>query len=93
LKDTLRRIFSSLLNPLEQADGEFAYKPSHRIILLVVGVLFLCLSLGVLAAVVVSSQYGAGLPCLIFFAVAFYCLVVGSLGSDKAVAKLWNSRH
>lgn len=92
MKATFRKLSSPILSSLEQGEGEFVYKPSHRTILLAVGTLFLLLSIGVLIAVLVSGQFGAALPFLVFFAVAVYCLVVGFLGTDRAVAKLWNSR-
>jgi len=37
----LRKILSFILTPLENATGEYEYKPSHRTILTIVGFLFL----------------------------------------------------
>ena len=76
----------------EEQDGPFEYKPSHRFILKVVGSLFFLLSLASAVACFVSAQLGALLPVVVFFCIGLVCMVVGFLGSDKAVAKMWNSR-
>ena len=87
-----RKLFSPLLNYFESGDEAYAYKPSHRVILFVVGTLFLVLSFGMVAIGVGFSQAGVIFPFLIFFAVAVTCLVVSALGSDRAVAKIWGNR-
>lgn len=92
MKEVLIKIFSPILSVFENQDGPYEYKPSHRLILKVAGVLFLLLSLAAAAACVLSKQLGALLPVVVFFALGLVCQVVGFLGSDKAVAKLWNSR-
>ena len=92
MKAFLKKLFSPVLNPFEQGEEEFLYKSSHRVILLIVGGLFLVLSAGGLAAGILFNQLGAALPILIFFAVGACCIIVGSLGSDRAVAKIWGSK-
>ena len=73
-------------------EGDYSYKRSHRIVLVVVGLLFTILSAALLVVGIMSSQVGAAVPGVIFLAVATTCLVVGILGSDRAVAKIWGNK-
>jgi hypothetical protein len=41
---------------------------------------------------IASDQLGGLIPILVFFVIGFVCLIVGFLGSDRAVAKIWGSR-
>lgn len=92
MKEVLRKLFSPLLNVFESDDGSFTYNKSHRKILLVVACLFLTLASVALSAGVVFAQWGALLPTLIFICVGLTCLVVGALGTDRAVAKIWGNK-
>lgn len=84
-----RRIFWFVLRYFEQGEGSYSYKPMHRKILLVVGLLFGGLS-GVSFYLVPAGAGPAALvPAFVFSAVALVCLVVGLLGSDRAVARIW----
>lgn len=92
MKSYLRQLFAPILDIFESGEAEYAYKPSHRTILLAVGALFLLLSLASLVMAISSAQWAAGLPFVIFFCVGTVCAVVGALGTDRAVAKLWGNR-
>lgn len=92
MKKTLRKIFLPILRIFETGEGEYSYKKSHRSILLIVGVLFLFLSAGSAASAISSSQMGGIIPFLVFFLVGLVCEVVGLLGSNRAVAKIWGSK-
>ena len=92
MKQALRKLFSPILSIFEEQEGEFVYKPSHRLILKVVGSLFFFLSVASLVASIQAGQLGALLPVIVFFGVGVVCMVVGFLGTDRAVAKIWNSR-
>ena len=92
MKQILRKIFRPILDIFEEQEGAFVYKPSHRLILKVVGSLFFILSMASLAASLKAAQFGALVPVVVFFGVGLVCMVVGFLGTDKAVAKIWNSR-
>lgn len=92
MKNALRALFSPLLNLFEGGPDEYIYKPSHRTILLVVGVLFAGLGGFGLYMVVTTAQYGASLPVIVFLLAAAVCWIVGFLGSDKAVARIWKNR-
>lgn len=87
----LRKLFSPLLNPLEAGSEPYGYQPSHRKILLVMAGLF-----AMLATVIVFWPSKTGwsflFPALVFYTVAIVTLVVGALGSDRAVAKLWGTK-
>ena len=91
MKQTLRIIFSPILNIFESGTEEFVYKPSHRIILVFLG----CLFSGLATAVFMVAQGkdpGYFLPVLIFGSVGIISLIVGLIGTDRAVAKIWGSR-
>lgn len=68
------------------------YKPSHRMVLVVIGLLFLVLSGASAASALVSGELGALIPILVFLGVATVVLVVGTLGSDSAVCKIWGRK-
>jgi hypothetical protein len=92
MKSFLQKIFSPIIAIFESNEENFTYKSSHRTILIVVGFLFLLLTIGVLVVGLKSSNYGFVFPLLIFGGAGMVSLVVGCLGSDSAVAKIWNSR-
>jgi len=92
MKEILKKIFSPILNSFEAESGEYNYKKSYRIILIAVGVLFLILMSAVVAAGVVFSQPGAAIPGIVFMGASTVCLVVGFLGSDRAVSKIWGRK-
>ena len=91
MKALLRRIFKPLLAPLERGDGDYVYTPSHRIILMVISVLFLFLaSLSLFLAP--EGQWDYMIPVVVFGGAGLFCILVGSVGKDIAVARLWGSR-
>ena len=92
MKAVLRSFFSPILKPLEAGDSPFSYRKSNRTILIVVGCLFLFLSVSALTAGFVLSQMVAALPSFIFLAVGLFCFIVGALGTDRAVSRVWGGR-
>jgi len=92
MKTTLRKVFSFILTPLEQGDSEYAYQPSHRKILMVMGVLFTILAGSALFAAAYAQLWGGLLPALVFLSVGIVCASVAFLGTDKAVARIWKSK-
>jgi hypothetical protein len=92
MKTLLRKIFSPILNYFESGDDEYNYKPSHRIILNIVGCLFLFLSSVILIYGFTYSQMGSLIPGIIFLSVSIICIVVGSLGNERAVSKIWGNK-
>jgi hypothetical protein len=89
MQDNLRQAFQFILRHFEKGDSPYDYKPSHRTILLVVGALFAVLAIGTVYLSAGSAHYGVLIPVLVFGVVSGVCLVVGLLGSDRAVAKIW----
>ncbi len=92
MKDSLIKICWPVLKYFESGDEPYQYKPSHRTILIIMGLLFSLLSTGLLLAASFSSGYGFLIPVVVFFGVGFICMIVGFLGSDRAVSKIWGSR-
>ena len=93
IKAIFIKIFGFVLDRFESGEGAYAYKKSSRVILLVVGLLFLGLSGGSLFFSMAKGDASAFLPIIVFFAVAGVCLIVGLLGSDRAVATLWGNAN
>lgn len=89
---TVRKLCCPILRIFESGEGEYRYEKSHRKILIAVGVLFLGLSIASAVLAINSSQLGGLIPFLIFFLIGFVCEVVGLLGSERAVAKIWGSK-
>lgn len=92
MKSMLRTLLAPILNFFESGATPYNYKKSHRIILNVVGGLFLVLSFISVAGGLASSSMGAVIPFLVFFLGGSLCLVIGTLGTDRAVAKLWGTK-
>ena len=92
MKTLMTRLFWFVLRHFENGDGPYAYKPTHRKALIGVGTLF-----GVLCGVSVylsAGTEGLGflIPTSIFAVAAAVCLIVGLLGSDRAVAQIWGQK-
>ncbi|MBU2916374.1 hypothetical protein KO505_00190 [Psychrosphaera sp. F3M07] len=92
MKAVMRKVFAPILNHFESGEEEISYKKSHRTILLVVGVLFLVLSSLSAFAAVYAMQGAAAIPIIVFFAIGLVCFVIGFLGTDRAVAKIWGNK-
>lgn len=85
-----RSIFSFILAPLEAGSAPYAYKRSHRQVLIVVGVLAASLGTGVLV-VGIGRDLASLFPGLVFGLGGLFALVIGCFGNDRAVAKLWGN--
>ena len=92
MKTQLRKIFWFILRIFESGDEPYNYKPLNRTILIVVGFLFLALSMITVFSSIDTEGYGFLIPVVVFFSVGFICLTVGFLGSDRAVSKIWGNR-
>ena len=92
MKQQLRRLFSPILTPLESGQVGPNYKPSHRTVLNVVGALFLVLASVSAAGLVYTGNLGALVPVLVVLGVGSVAVIVGTLGSDAAVSKMWGHR-
>ena len=88
MKSVLTKIFWPILALFESSESTAQYKKSHRTALKAVGGLFLLLSF--ISAV--AGGVGALVPVVIFFCVGVVAIVVGTLGSDSAVSRIWSTR-
>ena len=92
MKKLLRKLFSPILNVFEAGDDPYAVKPLNRKILIIIGVLFLGLGSAVAYLAFDMNDAGFMIPVVVFCAVSLVTLVVGLLGTDRAVAKIWGNR-
>ena len=91
MKNIIRKLFAFILTPLESGDDPFVYKPSHRKILIAMGVMFTALGLGVLF-IIPDGQLSYFLPVIIFGGGGIVSMAVGFVGSDRAVSKIWGTK-
>ncbi|MFT5084219.1 MAG: hypothetical protein ACI9Y1_002272 [Lentisphaeria bacterium] len=92
MKRILRAIFSPILNIFEKGEEPFNYSPLHRKILLVMTVLFIFLASVSLYFAIGAKEWGGAIPFVVFLCVGLACLIIGGLGTDRAVAKIWGSK-
>lgn len=92
MKQILTKIFWPILTLFETGEEAINYKKSHRAALNGVGGLFLLLSLISTVAASNASGVGSLLPVVIFLCAGVVSLVVGSLGSDSAVSRIWGTK-
>ena len=93
MKIWLRKLFWFVLRFFESGDEPYEYKPLNRKILIVVGLLFTVLALITVYVSIGKSGYGFLIPVVVFLGVGFVSVIVGLLGSDRAVAKIWGTRR
>jgi len=92
MKQMLRKIFSPILNMFESGTEEYSIKPLSRKILIVISILFSSLATAVFYFIPVDSDLGYYFPVVIFGLIAAVGFIVGVLGTERAVAKIWGSR-
>jgi len=91
MKQQLRKVFAPILKVFESGNEPFSYKPSHRKILLFVSLVFSGLA-GLMAVLSKDADIGYLFPVIVFSLIGLIGLVVGLLGNDRAVAKIWGNR-
>ena len=91
MKEQLRRLFSPVLSIFEKGTEPYNYKPLNRKILIIMGLLFSGLAAGVFYSTP-GDDIGYLLPVIVFSTVGVVCIIVGLLGNDRAVAKIWGNR-
>ncbi len=89
MKHALRQLCQPVLAYFEKGEPAASYRPSHRKILLAVAALFMVLFCVSLYLALSAGQLGALIPVVAFFTVSSISLIVGALGNDTAVARIW----
>ena len=92
MKEALIKLFWPILKYFETGEEATHYKESHRIILVVVGALFILLSMISMVFSYSTGEVGALIPIVVFFSVGAVAVVVGLLGSNSAVQKIWGRK-
>jgi hypothetical protein len=93
IKDHARRLCAPLLNPLEAGDSPYHYAPKSRAILVIMSLLFIALASALGLLLPAGSDPFFILPVAVFGLLGALGLLVAWLGSERAVARLWNSRQ
>jgi len=92
MKAVLIKLFWPILRFFEPGQEVSNYKASHRIILIVMGSLFIALSIGVSFVTQFAGGFAGYVPVIVFFFVGLVSVVVGTLGSEGAVSKIWGTK-
>lgn len=92
MKELMIKICWPILKFFETGEQVANYKRSHRIVLIIIGVLFIALSMGSASISYMINEVGALIPFVVFFSVGGVALVVGLLGSNNAVSKIWSRK-
>ena len=92
MKNTLKTIFSPILNIFENNNDEFIYRSLNRKIVLFISSVFCLIAFALPAYMPQLVEMGYWFVMIVFGGLSFVGLIVGILGSDKAVAKLLGSR-
>jgi len=93
MKQLLRSFFKPLLSLFERGDKPYQYKPLNRKILIVMGLLFCGLASGVFFVFLFYSdrQLTFLFPSIIFGVLGFICIIIGTLGNERAVSTIWGN--
>ncbi len=92
MKSQLKNIFSPILNIFEKNNNEFVYRSLNRKIVLFISSVFFLLAFALPVFLPQLIEMGFWFVMLVFGSLSLIGLIVGLLGSDKAVAKLLGSR-
>ena len=92
MNELLIKIFWPILKFFETGEEVRGYKKSHRVVLIIVGVLFIALSMGSATIAYFMNETGALIPFAVFFSVGGVALIVGLIGSNNAVSRIWSRK-
>jgi len=92
MKTQLRKIFSFILKPFESGTEEYEYRPINRKILLFISFMFSGLATLVFYLTPEGSGLDYALPVIVFAVIAILGFIIGLLGNDRAIAKIWGTR-
>lgn len=89
MKEAMRKLCSPLLGMFESGEGEYDYRPSHRTILIVLGLLCFVIASISLTVTMMTGEFAGIIPIMLFLLTGLVCEIVGLLGNDRAVARIW----
>jgi|TARA_B110001454_G_scaffold54930_2_gene53749 hypothetical protein len=92
MKEILRKAFSPILENFEKGSEDYVYKKSHRIVLIVMGIMFAILAAAVAAMAADADSMGYYIPVVTFGLVSLVILIVGVLGNERAVSSIWGNK-
>ena len=92
MKSLLTKVCWPILRFFESDTPPENYQKSHRMALLFLSVVFIGLSLGSAWVAISIGSLGALVPVVFFFLLGFVALVIATLGSNAAVAKIWGTK-
>lgn len=92
MKTFFQQLFAPLLNIFEKNNEEFVHRTLNRKIVLFVSIVFALLAFALPAFMPILVEMGYWFVMIVFGGLSLVGLIVGLLGSDKAVAKLLGSR-
>lgn len=92
MRDILTKVFWPILRLFETGEQPANYKNSHRVALNILGSLFIFLSFASAWAASYSDELSAFIPVVVFFLVGLVAVVIGCLGSNAAVSKVWGTK-
>ena len=92
MKNIVRKLCSPILNMFESDEDEYDYRKSHRTILLVLGGLCFIIASVSFFFTLKTGEFAGIIPISVFFITGLVCEIVGLLGSDKAVARIWKRK-
>ena len=92
MKQSLRSFFSPILSVFEKGNDSYAYKSLNRKILVFMGFAFSGLMVLVLNFIPEGVGISFLIPVFVFGLLALVTLVVGILGNERAVSKIWGDR-
>lgn len=92
MKNMLRTLFAPVLNPFESGNEPYQYKALNRKILLFISAVFSFLASLVCFLIPEQADPGYYIPVVVFGVMGGVGLIVGCLGNDRAVAKVWNNK-
>jgi hypothetical protein len=92
MKTFLRRLFGPILQVFENGNESYNYKPLNRKILIFISSIFMFLATLVCYLIPPEADNGYYIPVVVFGGLGSVGLIVGLLGTDRAVAKIWNNK-
>lgn len=92
MRNILTKLCWPILSFFETGGASINYKKSHRAILIIVGALFFFLSTVSASMAYLGGELAALIPVIVFFCVGLVAVVIGALGSNGAVSKIWGTK-